>query len=127
MNGLGEPSWSLQVFPSIYFRDHSISPIILGDYRQCLPVIPHASCEQTVAASLQRTSFWKDVKVLHLTQNMRLLGQSERMTRSEHSRAVEFADWLLQVGDGRVDLPDSQQIQLPPGMSQPHLVKYTRT
>ena len=34
---------------------------------------------------------------------MRLLAQSEQMTPSDRRRAESFAEWLLEVGEGRVD------------------------
>ena len=49
-----------------------ITPNYLGDFRQCLPVIPHASRSQIVAATISNSIFWKDVTIMHLSVNMRI-------------------------------------------------------
>jgi len=43
-----------------------------GDFRQILPVIPHATRADIVSASLSKSSIWKYLKVMRLTSNMRL-------------------------------------------------------
>src|ERR1044071_6120041 len=62
-----------------------------GDFRQILPVIPKAEPEQIIAACLKHSELWKDMKMLQLTQNMRVQGDPE---------AAQFAAWLLEVGEG---------------------------
>ena len=51
-----------------------------GDFRQCLPVIPHASRSQIVLATISNASFWKDTVTMHLTSNMRLLSSSQSIS-----------------------------------------------
>ena len=90
--------------------------ITSGDFRQCLPVVPRASRTQIVAATLTHSIFWKDVHVLRLTINMRLLADSERMSQTDRLYAEGFAAWLLQVGEGRLDNSnDSIIVKLPTG------------
>ena len=73
----------------------------IGDFRQCLPVIPKGSPAQILASSIVHAPFWKDIQTFNLTINMRLLAQSEQMTATQLSQAESFAKWLLTVGEGR--------------------------
>ncbi|KAF7807329.1 helicase-like protein [Senna tora] len=70
-----------------------------GDFRQILPVIPRGSHQDTVLSSLNSSYIWDSCKVLTLTKNMRL-GTSN--TDLENQDIVEFADWILKIGDGEV-------------------------
>ncbi|QRV82937.1 ATP-dependent DNA helicase PIF1 [Ceratobasidium sp. AG-Ba] len=68
-----------------------ITVVFGGDFRQILPVIPHGEPEQIIAACLKRSPLWPQMHKLRLTENMRLQGDPE---------AAEFANFLLQVGEG---------------------------
>ena len=73
-------------------------PVLFGgDFAQILPVVPKGGRSATVAACLQRSSLWSNIRVLRLTENMRMRGdQSNR----------EYAEWILSVaGDGRASVP----------------------
>lgn len=89
-----------------------------GDFRQCLPVIPGATRAQICAASISNASFWTHVEVMRLTVNMRLLSVTPQMTAAAQSGANQFAEWLLQVGEGTNMIVDSEEdsvVQLPQG------------
>ena len=77
-----------------------------GDFRQTLPVIPHGTRQQIVAASIRRSGIWQHVNMLYLHQNMRL-EQSPEMQ--------EFSNWLLNVGAG-TGLDESDTISIPQHM-----------
>jgi len=67
-----------------------------GDFRQILPVVKKGNKSDTIAACLNRSYLWPDVKVLRLTIN-------ERVKRSGNSiEATEFSNFLLAVGEGRI-------------------------
>jgi len=94
---------------------------IIGDFRQCLPVVPKASRAQIVAATMTHSPFWRDVMVLHLTTNMRVLANAQGMTEMDRSHAERFASWLLQVGEGRAnDCDDPMTVRLPKGNVPPY-------
>ncbi|XP_056697701.1 uncharacterized protein [Spinacia oleracea] len=59
-----------------------------GDFRQILPVVPKGTKAQTIDACLVRSTLWRHVQILRLSQNMR--------SRNDE----EFAAFLLRVGDG---------------------------
>ncbi|XP_071715126.1 uncharacterized protein [Rutidosis leptorrhynchoides] len=80
-----------------------------GDFRQVLHVITQGKREDIVNASLNSSYIWDHVTVLKLTINMRLssvpLGTSrEQKKKMEDIR--KFANWLLNIGDGKVNPTD---------------------
>lgn len=64
-----------------------------GDFQQILPVLPKASREDVINASLPQSYLWNSIQVLSLQTNMRLAQSA--------SDEQDFADWLLDVGHGR--------------------------
>jgi ATP-dependent exoDNAse (exonuclease V) alpha subunit len=75
-----------------------VTMVFCGDWRQCLPVIPRGLKEDIVKACLTRSqAIWSKIKVLQLTENMRL-----EATREDR----DFAKWLLEVGEGLHTEPD---------------------
>ncbi len=52
-------------------------PILFsGDFRQILPVVKRGTRHDIMDASIQRSDLWQYMKVMHLTQNMRIAQQS---------------------------------------------------
>ena len=68
-----------------------------GDFRQTLPVIPNASRQEIVGASLSSSHIWTNCKVMKLTKNMRLNVQNSNVEET-----TTFANWLLDIGEGKV-------------------------
>ncbi|XP_010445117.1 PREDICTED: ATP-dependent DNA helicase PIF1-like [Camelina sativa] len=75
-----------------------------GDFRQVLPVINGGGRAEIVLSSLNASYLWDHCKVLNLTKNMRLL--SDNLSVDEVKDIQEFSDWLLAVGDGRINEPN---------------------
>ncbi|XP_010468583.2 PREDICTED: uncharacterized protein LOC104748676 [Camelina sativa] len=75
-----------------------------GDFRQVLPVINGAGRAQIVLASLNSSYLWEHCKVLTLTKNMQLM--SNGVSDSEAESIKEFSDWILVVGDGKINEPN---------------------
>ncbi|XP_044597970.1 uncharacterized protein LOC123274429 [Cotesia glomerata] len=75
--------------------------ILGGDFRQLLPVQPHATRSETVNLSIKFSFLWKYFRKFSLTQNMRAL-PNER----------EFIEFLLNIGDGTLNDYDDQ-VNLP--------------
>jgi hypothetical protein len=75
-----------------------------GDFRQVLPVANRCGRAQITALLISRhQELWPQFKCLPLTINMRA-GQAEQ----------DFARWLLQLGDGSLNVPgEDDQIRLP--------------
>ncbi|XP_018460165.2 uncharacterized protein LOC108831095 [Raphanus sativus] len=72
-----------------------------GDFRQILPVIPCGNRADTVLASISHSYIWHSCHKFSLKTNMRL-NQEEK----------EFSDWLLQVGEGRVESESGDQSEI---------------
>ncbi|XP_056845361.1 uncharacterized protein LOC108807528 [Raphanus sativus] len=72
-----------------------------GDFRQILPVIPRGNRADTVLASISHSYLWHSCHKFSLKTNMRL-NQEEK----------EFSDWLLQVGEGRVESETGDQFDI---------------
>jgi hypothetical protein len=84
-----------------------ITTVFCGDWRQCLPVMPRRSRGEVVQACISSCAeLWRDITILHLTQNMRLEATPEDQ---------RFAEWLLEVGNG-LHTSDDACITLPSQM-----------
>jgi hypothetical protein len=84
-----------------------------GDFRQTLPVIPGASRAEIVSSCLKKSSLWKHIRVLKLTENMRL--RSSALSGQDRERSRAFAQRLLSIGestgdDNRVDWPSDHVV-----------------
>ena len=77
--------------------------VLGGDFRQVLPVIPHGSRSSTVENCLKRSPLWHHFKIIKLTRNM-------RANRDQQ----EFAEWVLQVGNGKLMSINNNLIEIPP-------------
>jgi hypothetical protein len=89
-----------------------------GDFRQVLPVIPHASRAEVVSASLSRSYLWRHMKVMKLSINMRLCQTDDN---HENLRQRNFAEFLLKIGNGKYPvIQDTENvIDLPSDMIIP--------
>ncbi|XP_048434039.1 ATP-dependent DNA helicase pif1 isoform X1 [Pyrus x bretschneideri] len=85
-------------------------PLLLGgDFRQILPVIPGGTKEDIINASLNTSYLWSHFKNFKLKENMRL---SRSGIRAEEKQNIsDFADWILQIGDGKIsDITDENNL-----------------
>ncbi|GJY51738.1 ATP-dependent DNA helicase RRM3-like protein [Tanacetum coccineum] len=71
-----------------------------GDFRQILPVIPNASRNDVVHATINSSYLWQQCTVMNLKVNMRL---GTGKTESEKKEIQEFADWILNIRNGNID------------------------
>jgi hypothetical protein len=74
-----------------------------GDFRQILPIVPHDTRGDVVAAALNHSSIWQHVRVFKLHTNMhvqRLLAQGGVHAQADATRQQAFADYLQCVGEG---------------------------
>jgi hypothetical protein len=74
------------------------SIVLAGDFRQVLPVVKHGNAAAVMKASMRKSTLWPHFQVLSLTENMRVLGRF-----AGDPRAVRWAEWLLQIGNGQLD------------------------
>jgi len=85
--------------------------LLAGDFRQILPVVRLGRRADIVDAALSRSPLWQQCVVLRLQRNMRV----ERCGRDDQHTAElrQYADWLLQLGDGKLPTLSDGDIQLP--------------
>ena len=72
-----------------------------GDFRQTLPVIPGANRAEVVNSCLKNSRLWQHIRVLKLTENMRL--RSSTLSDGDRERNRIFAQRLLSVGESTGD------------------------
>ena len=81
--------------------------LLAGDFRQTLPVIPRGTMADELKACLKASYLWRYVRKLGLTTNMRVHLQDD-------VSAVQFAQQLLTLGDGKVPVnPTNGLISIP--------------
>ena len=68
-----------------------ITVVFGGDFQQTLPVVVHGMREDMVQATVQRSTLWNNVEIIHLHQNMQV-----RTNTNSHA----FAEWLFDIGHG---------------------------
>ncbi|CAN6555560.1 unnamed protein product [Malus baccata var. baccata] len=78
-----------------------------GDFRQVLPVIRKGTKSELIQASVVTASFWSQVKISKLKQNMRSINDRE------------FSEFLFRVGDGNEDVIMEDMVKLPECMVIP--------
>ena len=84
--------------------------VLSGDFRQCLPVIPHANRAEVVNSALSRSYLWSSFIVLPLKENMRV--------RLNNNPDTEWFDnFTLLLGDGSIEnIQNTDLIRIPEDM-----------
>ena len=84
-----------------------ITVLLGGDFRQILPVIDMGSRGDIVSACITRSRLWRAATIFVLKQNMRL---TQGKTQEEVQSLRKFAEWVLQVGNGKLDPPSDSSL-----------------
>ena len=95
-----------------------LTVLFAGDFRQCLPVVPRGSRAQIVASCLKKSYLWPSVESLQLKENYRLLGGN--MPPLQQRDAIEYAEFILAVGEKRFEECAVDKIQLPMALQLPN-------
>ena len=74
--------------------------VLGGDFRQILPVVPHAQKAGVIAATLNHSPLWREVQVLRLHRNMRVQRIRDAGDEQRALALEQFSRWLLRVGNG---------------------------
>jgi hypothetical protein len=83
--------------------------VVLGeDFRQILPVQPKRRRHNIVTTSIKRSYLWKHFHILKLTKNMRLNSITDDVT--EKQKVAEFAEWILDIGNGKNTSAEGDQL-----------------
>lgn len=81
-----------------------LTVVLSGDWRQILPVVVRGGRPETVSASVKQSYIWSEVNVINLSQNMRI---------SASPNAAEFAKYLLDVGEDKIEKTSMGLIEIP--------------
>lgn len=76
-----------------------ITVLLARDFQQILPVITYGERGDIVSASITRSRLWSTCHIFLLFRNMRL---SKGNTAEEIQDLSDFAQWVLDIGDGKV-------------------------
>ena len=76
--------------------------VVGGDFRQCLPIVPHGHRAAIVEQTVKFASAWSSIRHLPLSENMRASSASQ-----------EFRSWLLRLGQGSIPNP----VPIPPSIT----------
>ncbi|XP_063924681.1 ATP-dependent DNA helicase PIF6-like [Zophobas morio] len=82
---------------------------LTGDFRQTLPVVPRGTRADEVRSCLKSSYLWPQIKKLALKTNMRVL-------LGDDATVGEFAQTVLQIGDGNYPTVDGKII-IPPTLA----------
>ena len=82
-----------------------VTVVLSGDFRQTLPVIPRGTKVDELKACLKSSILWRNVKCLKLSTNMRAHLHGDILSG-------QFADTLLQLGEGRLNMNEEGEINL---------------
>ena len=74
--------------------------VLGGDPKQILPVVQNGSKSQIINASIIKSYLWNNVKILFLTENMRL--QKVNPSSPEYEELESFNNWILSTGNGTI-------------------------
>ncbi|XP_024871880.1 uncharacterized protein LOC112454615, partial [Temnothorax curvispinosus] len=78
--------------------------LFAGDFRQNLPIVPHAHKAAIIESTVKYNPIWRNVNQVKLQQNMRT-GEEKK-----------FASWLLELGEGKLSNTDGlhpETIEIP--------------
>lgn len=82
-----------------------LNVVIAGDFRQTLPVIPRGTMVDEIQACLKSLQLWQRISQMKLRVNMRV----EQLDSNE---AKQFADYLFDIGNGKVATAQSGKIKI---------------
>ena len=74
--------------------------VLGGDPKQILPVVQNGSKSQIINASIIKSYLWNNVKILFLTENMRL--QKVNPSTPQYEELESFNNWILSIGNGTI-------------------------
>src|SRR6266542_1706188 len=80
--------------------------VMEGDFRQILPIVIRETRAYIVNTCIKSSNLWRFIKVMHLTENMRVQDAMQK----------QFVDYLLKIGEGKETIYENIEeniIQLP--------------
>ncbi len=90
--------------------------VMSGDFRQVLLVIPRGSHADIVSTSIKNSYLWESIEVFRLSENMRA---GDAITIYPDLGNRTFADWLLCLGNNKLETINEDYIKCPDMMVLP--------
>jgi hypothetical protein len=84
-----------------YFRNKVL--VIMGDWRQCPPVVRNGDMHEIVHASMKYSRYWPRVQIFKFTKNLRLLAAPNTLTPEAvqfRKQQSEYLEMLNIIGEG---------------------------
>nr|GFB18764.1 hypothetical protein [Tanacetum cinerariifolium] len=90
-----------RIDPSMTFEQVFGGKVVVfgGDFRQILPIVPNSSRQDVVHATINSSYLWNHCTIIKFTVNMRI---GSRSNSSERKEIQDFADWILNIGNGKI-------------------------
>lgn len=85
-----------------------ISVIFSGDFRQTLPIVPNQDFLDQAYVSIKSSFLWSMLDKFELLQNVHLMNRTARTCTA----TIDFAQWLLDLGSGKLQTSDKEIIKL---------------
>jgi len=82
--------------------------VMLGDFRQVLPVIPQGSHADIVSASIKNSYLWESIEVFRLLENMRA---DDAIVIHLDLGNRTFANWFFCLGNNELKTIDEDYIK----------------
>ncbi|UYV82863.1 hypothetical protein LAZ67_22001131, partial [Cordylochernes scorpioides] len=79
--------------------------LLVGDFRQTLPVVTRGTPADELNACLKSSYLWSHIVKMHLTVNMRVQLHND-------TTAAQFADELLKIGEGQLETDSEGKLRL---------------
>ena len=80
---------------------------------ETLPVVQRASRGQIIDVTLKRSPLWAHFHTYQLSENMRI--RNAAATGADMADMLDFASWLMRIGDGTEPHDELEMIELPTG------------
>ncbi len=90
--------------------------VMSGDFRQILPVILRRAHVDIISASIKNSYLWESIEVFHLSENMQV---NDAIVVHLDLGNRTFADWLLCLGNNKLETIDENYIKCPDMMVLP--------
>jgi hypothetical protein len=74
--------------------------ILAGDFRQVTPILPQADKAKIISQCIKHDiTLWHNFHIFKLRTNQRVMRITANLPEAEIHKCVDFANWLLQIGD----------------------------
>lgn len=128
------PSNEVNIFRTVYIHFNSFPTTVLfliGDWRQCPPVVQNGSMLDICKVSLLNSNVWHMFEIYKLSQNMRVSSMNTNNINCEHCEShcnceynqTEYAKMILSIGNGETNNISVLEYETPLSEGKDHPLK----